>query len=347
METRANYLMVGSFVLALAVGLVVFVLWLAKFQFDTEFARYDIVYKGSVTGLRIGSPVRYSGVQVGEVIDISLNGDQPDQVLITIEIDGKTPVRSDSIATLEIEGLTGGLYVLLSGGAPEAPPLVAVPGQKRPVIAARASSLQQVLAGAPELVQSVNVLLARANDLLNADSRAHIASSLANLDQFTSSLAARSGDIGLVLQDASATMANLRESTATLSDLAAALKSDSSQLVERADATLTTFGDMAGTVDAEVSATASDARALIKDLRGTASRLSGVGKEMEAMIAENREPVRDFTATGLAELTGLVVELRDLVITLNRVTTEVQRDPARFFFGNQQQGYETRQPTSR
>jgi phospholipid/cholesterol/gamma-HCH transport system substrate-binding protein len=347
METRANYLMVGSFVLALAVGLVIFVLWLAKFQFDTEFARYDIVYKGSVTGLRIGSPVRYSGVQVGEVIDISLNGEQPDQVLITIEIDGKTPVRSDSIATLEIEGLTGGLYVLLSGGAPEAPPLVAAPGQKRPVIAARASSLQQVLAGAPELVQSVNVLLARANDLLNADSRAHIASSLANLDQFTSSLAAHSGDIGLVLQDASATMANLRESTATLSDLAAALKSDSSQLVERADATLATFGDMAGTVDAEVSATAGDARALIKDLRGTASRLSGVGKEMQAMVAENREPVRDFTATGLAELTGLVVELRDLVVTLNRVTTEVQRDPARFFFGNQQQGYETRQPSSR
>jgi len=347
METRANYLMVGSFVLALAVGLVIFVLWLAKFQFDTEFARYDIVYKGSVTGLRIGSPVRYSGVQVGEVIDISLNGEQPDQVLITIEIDGKTPVRSDSVATLEIEGLTGGLYVLLSGGAPEAPPLVAAAGQKRPVIAARASSLQQVLAGAPELVQSVNVLLARANDLLNADSRAHIASSLANLDQFTTSLAARSGDIGLVLQDASTTMANLRESTATLSDLATALKSDSSKLVERADATLTTFGDMAGTVDAEVSATAGDARALIKDLRGTAARLSGVGKEMEAMVAENREPVRDFTATGLAELTGLVVELRDLVVTLNRVTTEVQRDPARFFFGNQQQGYETRQPTSR
>ena len=347
METRANYLMVGSFVLALAVGLVVFVLWLAKFQFETEFARYDIIYKNSVTGLRIGSPVRYSGVQVGEVTDISLDGKQPDQVLITIEIDAKTPVRSDSVATLEIEGLTGGLYVLLSGGAPEAPPLVAAPGQDRPVIAARASSLQQVLEGAPELVQSVNVLLARANDLLNADNRAHIAASLANLDQFTASLAAHSGDIGLVLEDASATMANLRESTATLSELAAALKSDSGKLVERADATLAIFGDMAGTVDAEVSATAGDARALIKDLRGTASRLSGVGKEMQAMIAENREPVRDFTATGLAELAGLVVELRDLVVALNRVTTEVQRDPARFFFGNQQQGYETRQPTTR
>jgi len=340
METRANYLMVGTFVLALAAGLVVFVLWLAKFQFDTEFARYDIIYKGSVTGLRIGSPVRYSGVRVGEVIDIRLNSQQPDQVQITAEIDGTTPVRADSIATLEIEGLTGGLYVLLSGGAPEAPPLVAAPGQDRPVIAARTSTLQQVLEGAPELVQSVSLLLARANDLLSAENRAHIASSLGNLDQFTTSLAAHSGDIGLVLEDASATMANLRESTATLSDLAEALKSDSGKLVERADATLAAIGDMAGTVDVEISTTAGDARALIQDLRGAASRLSGVGKELQAMVAENREPVRDFSATGLSELTGLLVEMRDLVVALNRVTTEIQRDPARFFFGNQQQGYE-------
>jgi phospholipid/cholesterol/gamma-HCH transport system substrate-binding protein len=135
-------------------------------------------------------------------------------------------------------------------------------------------------------------------------------------------------------------MANLRESTATLSDLAEALKSDSGKLVERADATLAAIGVMAGTVDVEISTTAGDARALIQDLRGAASRLSGVGKELQAMVAENREPVRDFSATGLSELTGLLVEMRDLVVALNRVTTEIQRDPARFFFGNQQQGYE-------
>jgi len=263
-------------------------------------------------------------------------------VLITIEIDAKTPVRSDSLATLEIEGLTGGLYVLLSGGAPDAAPLTAAPGQKRPVIAARPSSLQQVLAGAPELVESVNLLLARANDLLNADNRAHIAAGLANLDTFTSTLAARSGDIGLVMQDASATMANLREATATLSDLAETLKSDSNKLVDRADAALAAVGGMAETVDVEISTTAGKARDLIDDLRGTAGRLGDMSKELQEMVAENREPVRDFTATGLSELTGLLVEMRELVIALNRVTTEIQRDPARFFFGNQQEGYETR-----
>ena len=199
-----------------------------------------------------------------------------------------------------------------------------------------------MLAGAPELVESVNLLLVRANDLLSAENRGHIAASLANLDTFTTSLAARSGDIGLVLQDARATMANLREATATLGDLAEALKSDSGKLVVRADAALVAIGGMASTVDAEVSATAGEVRTLVDDLRGTADQLSGVGREMQALIAENREPIRDFTATGLAELAGLLVEMRDLVIAFNRVTTDIQRDPARFFFGNQQQGYETR-----
>ncbi|MFQ5466669.1 MAG: MlaD family protein [Kiloniellaceae bacterium] len=132
METRANYLMVGSFVLVLAAGLVVFVLWLAKVQFDVKFDRYDILYDGSVTGLKVGSPVRYRGVRVGEVIEISLDPARPEQVQVTIEVESETPVRSDTVATLEIEGLTGGLYVLLSDTTLAAPPLWARGGRSSP-----------------------------------------------------------------------------------------------------------------------------------------------------------------------------------------------------------------------
>ena len=63
-------------------------------------------------------------------------------------------------------------------------------------------------------------------------------------------------------------------------------------------------------------------------------------KEIEAMVAENREPIRDFTSTGLYDLSSLLIEARDLIRELSRTTTEVQRDPARFFFGDREQGYE-------
>ena len=65
--------------------------------------------------------------------------------------------------------------------------------------------------------------------------------------------------------------------------------------------------------------------------------------QINATVAENREPIRDFTAAGLYELTTLITEARDFLVGLNRVTTEVERDPARFLFGDQQQGYEANQ----
>lgn len=343
METRASYLLVGTFVLAFTAGLVVFVIWLAKFQFDTEFARYDIDFTGSVTGLGLASPVRYSGVRVGEVIDISLRPDHPDQVRVTIEIDAKTPVRADTVATLEIEGLTGGQYVLLIGKSATAPQLEAAPGERYPVIASRASTLQQVIEGAPELVQKVDLLLARANDLLNAENRTSLSNSLANIDSFTTTLKDHSGEIGTLIQDAGATMENVRDATANLEALAANLNEDADRLVDRVDTTLVSIDGMAGQISRSVGDSAEDARALIGDLRGTAQSLRKTSDEVHAMIAENREPLSDFTATGLTEFTGLLIEMRDLVVALNRVTTELQRDPARFLFGDRQQGYEVRQ----
>ena len=65
--------------------------------------------------------------------------------------------------------------------------------------------------------------------------------------------------------------------------------------------------------------------------------------EFQQLAAENRKPLREFTNNGLYELTTLLTEARGLLVGLNRVTTEVERDPARFLFGNQQQGYETPQ----
>ena len=343
METRASYLLVGTFVLAFAAGLLVFVIWLAKFQFDTEFARLDIHFKGSVTGLSVSSPVRYSGVRVGEVIEISLSPDHPDEVRVTVEIDSITPVRSDTVATLELEGLTGGLYVLLIGKSPNAPPLTAAPGARYPVIASEASTLQQVIAGAPGLVQKVDLLLARANDLLNAENRVSISNSLANIDSFTTTLKDHSGDIGDLIQNASATMENVRRATTNLEALAENLNQSSTQLVARADTTMASIDGMATGITRAIEDSVEDAQALISDLRGTAQSLSKTSDEVHALIAENREPLSDFTATGLTEFTGLLIEMRDLVVALNRVTTELQRDPARFFFGDRQQGYEVRQ----
>jgi phospholipid/cholesterol/gamma-HCH transport system substrate-binding protein len=318
METRANYLLVGTFVLLILVGITVFFLWLARFQFDVEFTRYDIRFQGSVSGLKVGSSVELNGVLVGEVIYIQIDPEHVETVLVTIEVPSTTPVREDTLAKLQIKGITGGVNIQLAGGTQEAPPLVPKPGKKRAVITAQASALEQLLEDAPELLEGLQVLVSRASALLNEDNQAAFADSLENVSALTGALAARTDDIDALFDSASQTMANLR-------DASNALKTT------------------AGTINETVDRNEPEVAALIDDLRKSATTMTRVSNEVEALIAENREPLRDFTTEGLYELTNFLSEARALIDGLNRVTTQVERDPARFIFGDQQQGYETQQ----
>lgn len=318
METRANNLLVGSFVLLILVGTTVFFLWLAKFQFDVQFTRYDIHFSGSVSGLKVGSSVELNGILVGEVVDIRVDPDQVENVIVAIEVPAETPVREDTLASLQIAGLTGGVTILLAGGTQDAPPLAPKPGEKRAVIASQASTLERFLEDAPELLQSLQLLVSRASALLSDDNQAAFAESLRNVSALTGALAARTDDIETLFTSAAQTMANLRDASDALKKTA-------------------------GTINATVARNEPEVASLIGDLRKSATTMTRVSNEIEALIAENRAPLRDFTSEGLYELTNFLSEARTLIDVLNRVTTQVERDPARFIFGNQQKGYETRQ----
>ncbi len=125
-------------------------------------------------------------------------------------------------------------------------------------------------------------------------------------------------------------MTNLRQASQTMVALS-----------ERADATLESVGGAADSVTKTVDASQPDLAALIVELRRTSTSITTMTSEMNALIEENRPSLRDFTGDGLYELTSFLTEARALIDGLDRVTTQVERDPARFLFGNQQQGYET------
>lgn len=318
METRANNLLVGSFVLLILAGATVFFLWLAKFQFDVEFTRYDIRFPGSVSGLKVGSSVELNGILVGEVIDIRIDPQQVENVVVTIEVPAETPVREDTLASLQLQGITGGVTIQLAGGTQDAPPAEPRAGEKRAVIASQTSSLEQFLEDAPELLQSLQLLVARASALLNENNQAAFAKSLNNVSVVTGALAARTDDIETLFAGAAQTMTNLRDASDALKGAA-------------------------DTINTTVARNEPEVAGLVDDLRKSAKTMTRVSGELEALIAENRAPLRDFTGEGLYELTNFLSEARALIDGLNRVTTQVERDPARFIFGNQQQGYETQQ----
>jgi phospholipid/cholesterol/gamma-HCH transport system substrate-binding protein len=203
METRANYVAVGAFVLTSILVLVISLMWLAGAQYSHEYTYYRTYFRGAVTGLGKGTAVRYNGIDVGRVADLQFDPNDPQVVVVTLQVQPGLGIRTDSVSSIEPQGLTGGSYVEISGGTKDQPQLTPAPGEKIAVIKAAPSALQQLTRGAPELLAKLNLVAERLATLLSDGNQKHVANTLANLDKTTAALAAHSGQIETILADVS------------------------------------------------------------------------------------------------------------------------------------------------
>ena len=78
----------------------------------------------------------------------------------------------------------------------------------------------------------------------------------------------------------------------------------------------------------------------VKKMQQAADGFARVSRQLEGLIADNRQGISDFSGTGLYEFTQLMIEARVLVESLTRVSQQLERDPARFLFGDRQKGFE-------
>src|ERR1700676_1284390 len=216
METRAAYAVVGGFVLALIAGLVVAALWVAHGQFTKAQTRYDIYFASVTTGLIDGSVVQISGVQVGRVVEVALDPANPQRVRVTVEVKSDSPIRSDSVASIDIQTLTGTAAVAISPGSSAAPPIELSDDQRYAVIWSRDSEIQKVVATIPDLLAKITNLSDRLGNVVDDRNRAALAATLDNLSRISSAVAARSGDLDRFIADGAADARELHEVIANM-----------------------------------------------------------------------------------------------------------------------------------
>lgn len=336
METRASYVVVGGFVFALFAGVMGFVIWLGKLEIDRRFDSYRIDFSGSVTGLSVGSPVRYRGIPVGQVTDISIDPDNLERIHVFIEVQSDLPIKEDGYAVLESQGLTGVGFIQLDGGTRQAAVLVAKPGDDVPVIASRASVVEEVFESAPEIANQLVVLINRASGFLKPENQRSFESILSSLEVISGAIAAREAEIHSMITNVNAASEDLRSLAEVAERSAESITADIEALADESGETLATLRGTVAGLDAEVTR-------LSADLADTLVRIDGFAAEAQAIVAENRAPLRDFSETGLYELTQFLIEGRILLEGLNRVTQQLERDPAQILFGSRDRGVETQQ----
>jgi phospholipid/cholesterol/gamma-HCH transport system substrate-binding protein len=269
METRANYVAVGTFVVACIAALVVALLWLAGMQYSQEYDYFQTYFKGPVTGLGKGTIVRYNGIEVGRVDDLRFDPNDPQRVIAMLQVQPGLNIREDSEASIESQGLTGGSYVEIDGGKASSPPLTVQPGQRYPVIRNAPSTLQQIEESAPQLLTKLNTAVDRVNTLLSDQNQKKFSDIVTNLDVTTAALARRSGDMD-------ATLKNLSEASAKLTPLA-----------KDADADLAKFGKFSSDADAFVKSPALDD---VSDLTSDMKKLLESLKMLSDQL--NRQPTK-------------------------------------------------------
>ena len=301
METKANYVLIGAFTLGVVAFLLLFALWAARWSSQQAWDFYDVVFTEAVTGLSEGASVQYNGIAVGTVEDLSLMPNDPRKVVARIRLDAATPVRVDTRAKLSITGLTGTTFIQLTGGSPGAAPLRAQGGREVPVIPTEPSALQNI-------AQTADRIVARVDEILSEENVAHVSATLENLEAVSGALAMQRRD---------------------LAELVVSARRSSEEL----EATLRATRGVVEGVDREL---VSELPALVDKLDRALGQLEDASTNANALIAENRAPITEFTQGGLQQVGPTLVELRTLIRDLRRVTNRFDGNPAGYVLGREQ-----------
>jgi phospholipid/cholesterol/gamma-HCH transport system substrate-binding protein len=191
MERQAHYALVGLVTLIVALGLLAFTFWFIKFDFNNSFSTYDVEFDTPVDGLTKGAEVHFNGIKVGEVTSLRLGNASTRQVIAEVQVDGKTPVRVDSVASLEPQGITGLFYMQISPGTAKAPLLLRQPDGPPPVIHSQESALAKLLSGSGSVIENTYESLNRVNRLLSDHNIKSFSDSLDNLRDITADIKSR------------------------------------------------------------------------------------------------------------------------------------------------------------
>ena len=278
METRANYIAVGAFVLACMFGMVVTVLWLAGTE-NITYSFYTVKFHGSVTGLGKGTIVRYNGLEAGRVEDLIIDPTDSKSVLATIKVDKTFDIHNDATAAIASQGLTGGSYVELLGGTMTNPTLAHMGHrdiERNPEIKSIPGTFEKLEQKLDQLTDKLNITAERVNLVLDDKNRKAIAGILNHVEVITGTLANRSADIDATLRNAADATHNI-----------AIASHDLHPTLVQADTTLKKLDTLATNADRVVTGEGvAQLQALVADSRRLVGSLTKLSDQL------NREPTR-------------------------------------------------------
>lgn len=295
MERHANYALVGVLTTLLLIGGLVFVVWLGNAQFGERNDRYRIIFQGPVRGISQGGEVQFNGIKVGEVKTVRLSPQDANKILVDVEVGHDTPVRTDSLASVEMQGISGVNAILISAGTTRQPLLRDVSRDDPPLIRSKPNALASLLQGGGKMVENATTALDRVNRLLSDQNIANLSGTMADLKRASGELAANRA----LFRDAASAVTKL---DATMSDAQA------------------TMGSVRGLVDGDGRRAVANAADAAEELKATMV----AARVVLASISTQSDTIGGSTLPQIGETMRSLQETSD---SLDNLIRRIRQDP--------------------
>ncbi|HEY2345199.1 MAG TPA: MlaD family protein [Xanthomonadaceae bacterium] len=308
METKANHVLIGLFTLGLITAILLFILWASKYASQGSFRDYDIEFNEdeAVTGLSVGGVVQYNGIEVGNVRELRLATGDARRVIARVRVKADTPIKTDTKAELALQSLaTGVAFIQFSGGTPGASLLVQKDPDHIPLMFASESAFQKLLNSSEGIATTASNVLDHINKILSEENTQRISKTLANIQSVTDTVNAQKQDIAALIK-------SVKESSEHLN-----------QVLATAQKTM-------GTVDASLNKKMPE---MVDHLDKSLAQLDALTKNANDMLVANRGAIDSFSNQGLAQLGPTLIQMRQVLREVNRMTSQIEANPAGYLLG--------------
>jgi len=289
-------LAVGLFFSVALAGVAGFGMWLAGTKGNQPMSTYSLLFERDVSGLSLGGPVYYLGVNVGNVSDMSLIPGPQVKVRVDVDVLADTPIDAGSYASLNAQGITGVTVINIAGDPGEHGPLQKTEGFEHPLIPVRQTGLSALLSSAPETVAKLNKVLDQVNELLGEPNRKAIARMLTDMESLTSTLAEERDTIASLPGEIKALMAETRATV--------------------------------GQVRSLVESVQPDLATAVSNINTATESLAGLTGRVDKWMADNEAEFQHFIDNGLGQVPELIYDMRSTLRELQKLLHQLQEDPS-------------------
>ena len=308
MNNKVNYTMVGFVVLMGIFLMLGFSYWLLQPKSEQEIRQYHINFDESVLGLNIDAPVKYRGISVGKVVSLEINPQNSEQVLVTISILKSTPIKTDTVAQLTAQGITGLSYINLSLGSDTSSELKVIKGNELPIIMTQPSFFENFEASLGSMSTKISSTLTQTEKLLNDDNQKQISLLLKRTAGFMERLEKSLDD---------ETISHFQSSVKNIDSITAKVDN----IVPKVDAFIDKSVDwenkIAGSFDS-----------IMQSYVGIRSSMD----EIKRAIASGEFNIKDIAEGVVPTVNNTLLEMQELMIRIDSVMQSYERSPGDVIF---------------